>query len=84
MSIHTVTKEITVHSEVEISGPPGASTEAISKTAHTEVDRVCKLQHLHSIPTDVYVSRPVYRDNRKWFVNITKIFRTTVIVDLED
>lgn len=84
MSIHAVTEEITVHSEVEISGPPGASTEAISKTAHAEVDRVCKLQGLHSLPTDVYVNHPIYRDNRKWLVNITKIFRTTVIVDLED
>ena len=85
MSIHTVTEEITVTSEVEILAPPGEATETVTKLACREVERVCKKVELEFLDTtDIYIGHPVYQEGRKWLVSITAIFRSTVIVNLED
>lgn len=85
MSIHTVTEEITVKSEVEILAPPGERTETVTKVACTEVNRVCEKVGLKfSDSTDIYVDHPVYQEGRQWLVSITAIFRSTRIVGLED
>lgn len=83
MSIHTVTKEITVTSEVEVLAPPGTDTEAITKIARKEVDRVCAKVSLY-LPADIYIGHPVYQEGRIWLVSITTVQRTTVVIDLED
>ncbi len=85
MSIHTVTEEITITSEVEVSAPPGTSTESVTKVACKEVKRVCEKVGLKfSSTTDIYIGHPVYQEGRIWLVSLTATFRSTSIVDLED
>lgn len=84
MSTHTVIEEITLRSNVEVLGPPGASTEMISRQAHQEVDQVKKLLGIHEMPTDVFVEPPIYHDDRKWRVNIRIVYRTSRLVTLKD
>lgn len=84
MSIHTVTEEITIHSEVEVLASPGANTETISRTARAEVDRVCAQVGLYLPATDIYTGYPVFQEGRVWLINITMTHRTTKIVDLEE
>ena len=85
MSIHTVTEEITVTSEVEILASPGANSQTVMKTACAEVKRVCEKVGLKfEDTTDIYIGNPVYQDNRVWLVSVTVVFRSTRIVDLED
>ncbi len=85
MSIHTVTKEITVTSEVEVLAPPGERTETVTKIACQEVERVCEKVGLKFLDTmDIYIGNPVYQEGRKWLVSITAVFRSTAIINLED
>ena len=85
MSIHTVTEEITVTSEVEILAPPGANTETVIKLARKEVDRVREsIGLLETLPTNIYVSHPVYKEGRVWLVNIRVIHKSTTFVDLPE
>ena len=84
MSIHTVTEEFTVTSEVEVLAPPGERTETVTRAARKEVDRVIDLLNQFGAATDIYVSYPVYQEGRKWLVHISTVYRTTRVVDLDD
>ncbi len=84
MSIHTVTEEITVTSEVEVLAPPGANIETVIKLARQEVDRVCVKVNLYLPATEVYISRPVFQEGRIWLVNITIMRRSTTAIDLSE
>ena len=84
MSIHTVTEETTVTSEVVVLAPPGEPTSAVVLVARKEVDRVRETIGLKTAPTDIYISNPVYQEGRKWLVGITLVFRVTAVVDLDD
>lgn len=85
MSIHTVIEETTIRSQVEILGPPGASTEMIAQQAHQEMDQVKKLVAIYEMPTDVFVDPPIYQDDQnKWLVNITIVYRASRLVTLKD
>lgn len=84
MSIHTVTEEITINSQVEILAPPGERKETVIKHARKEVDRVRKSVGLNTMPTAIQIGQPKYQDGRKWLVDITVVHRTATVVDLED
>ncbi len=85
MSIHTVTVETTVTSEVEVLAPPEANTETVVKLARQEVDRVREsIGLLTTQPTDIYIGRPVYQDGRIWLVSITITHRSTSVIDLSE
>lgn len=84
MSVHTVVEETTIRSKVEVTGPPGASTDSIARHAHEEMDKVKNILAIYDTPTDVFVDPPVYQDNRIWLVNITIVYRTSRLVTLED
>ena len=84
MSIHVVTEEITVKSEVEILATPGTNAETITKLARKEVDRVCAKVSLYLPATEVYIGQPVYQKGQRWLVNITVIHRSTTVIDLSE
>ena len=84
MSIHTITKEVTVNSVVDIIGPPGANKETVIRSALKETKRIQEQNGLTEEASDVHIEQPEHQDDYRWLVRITSVFRTTTVVELED
>ena len=83
MTIHVLTEEVTLNSQVVVVAPPGESPAKVVKLALAEVSSAREKVNMIDMPTHLHVSEPIFDDaDNRWHVRITYKIRTSDVVDI--
>ena len=80
MTVHLVTEEITIKSQILVSAPPGERPERVIEKAMEEYQKVRDKVGLVGAPTDLHIIAPVVQEGRRWSATIEASFRSTECV----
>ena len=70
MTVHIVTKTVTLKSDVAVSAPPGESLYKIVRLAMEQVDKARDEIGLDDPTTDIEVGMPTELGPRRWLVKV--------------
>ena len=82
MTIHILTEEVTLESQVRVLAPAGERPGKVVQLAIEQVQSVREKVNMMDPLTSIHVSKPKHGEGRDWWVRITYRIRTSDIVEV--
>ena len=82
MTVHILTEQVTLHSQVIVVAPPGERPEVVIKDAIKQVTAVREIVGLTDPPAYLHISDPIFKEGRRWLVRITYRTRISNVVEV--